>query len=105
METIIKKAIEGGWKPRYRETPSFLSKIEGIEQEDREELLLSSAVLDPLFWQALCKACGWGNETIDDYDTGLVRGRDWQHHALRFHEINLTESWDKAVEYLRGITN
>ena len=27
----------------------------------------------------------------------------WQFHALHFHEINLTQSWDESVKYLTSV--
>ncbi len=79
METIIKKAIEGGYVHNY-DLPGKLM------------------LLDPLFWQALGKACGWNpHKKISDVD--------WIDHALRFHKINLTQGWDKAVEYLADLIN
>ena len=35
--------------------------------------------------------------------TGKIPKAVWQRNALRFHEINLTEGWDKAVEYLTNL--
>lgn len=29
----------------------------------------------------------------------------WKRHALRFHEINLTEGWSPAIQYLLQVTN
>lgn len=88
METIIKRAIEGGYIPKP---------------------FTAYDVLDPLFWQSLVKACGWtccgvwngigvrpkGHETCSN---PFIR------RALRFHEINLTEGWDAAITYLTEIT-
>lgn len=92
METIIKKAIEGGYPDeRYGE-------------ED-------TAVLDPLFWKALSKACGWAenmytgkmvHDPQDGYGIPEENPR-WLFEAKQFHEINLTHSWDAAVSYLAGI--
>jgi hypothetical protein len=83
MENIIKKSIVGGWQPKYEQTTinssvinfcedgSILTTDEvgrKLEIYDKEKI-----VLDPLFWQALGKACGWGGNvnfvcTIDcDY--------------------------------------
>jgi len=106
METIIKKAIEGGYK----------SKEKTIHNQIGYDKVI---VLDPLFWQALGRACGWeGFYASKDDDTwglyniwdGKHQGlRDtgievWKYHALRFHEINLTEGWDRAILYLSELT-
>lgn len=82
MENIIKKAIEGGWIPK--ELLMWSTQQEATEiktyyrkEEDRfgikyilggnvcsAEVKSSAidknvAILDPLFWQALQKSCGW----------------------------------------------
>lgn len=60
-------------------------------------------VLDYSFWQALGKACGWKNKfEIENgiNSNGTVGRPKWLENAHIFHEINLTESWDKAVEWL-----
>jgi len=109
MEQIIKKALEGGY-PRGR-----------IGSQYR-------FVMDSDLWKALGKACGW-TEICDNPDHGFINamgfhdiGRlgcpgcghnddhviessryNWRKYALRFHEINLTQGWDKAVEYLEDL--
>lgn len=77
------------------------------------------------FWQALSKSCNWAERicfacgcymvtTISDQE-GLwtcsssrcrkIDGRlGWHHHAMAFHSINLTDSWENAVKYLEEIT-
>lgn len=93
MEEIIKKAIEGGYT-----------------WEVRGNINKSEAVLDPLFWQALGKACGWESDTrfADMGSDGVMSemmtlSGEWKDHALRFHEINLTEGWDSAISNLSGV--
>lgn len=101
METIIKKAIEGGWKRHYNmptHPDIFLADVGNYEYQ---------IVLDPLFWQSLGKACGWKIETKgsgfgDNVD--VWEKYEWLTYAKEFHEINLTEGWEKAVEYLESIT-
>lgn len=88
MEPIIKKAIQGGFKKG-----KLILTSDGINNYSNPEMFF----LDPLFWQALGKACGWGK----DYDG---EPEEWLSIALRFYEINLTEGWDKAVAYLAEIT-
>lgn len=129
METqqIIRKAVEGGYMP----TPAILycGANEGNETENgpatnqgwsvwnmlNESSFCqphSETVLDPLFWQSLGKACGWNiYHSIACYTyTGgtcgdCYREKRWLHEAKEFHEINLTEGWDKAIEYLLQVTN
>jgi len=129
METIIKVAISGGWKPQYEKATELNSVIHFCEDgsilatgENGKFLEVydkSKIVLDHLFWQALGKACGWkdlvcsfcGTEitrpasSLDDgwcrCDMKSTKAQNgWEYQALKFHEINLTESFEKAVEYL-----
>jgi len=85
MQPIINKAIEGGYS---------WSGTKG-----QAEMLL-----DPLFWQALGKACGWKKVHDDPKLCGRVFP-DWKDNALRFHETNLTQGFDKAIEFLQEATN
>lgn len=125
MEKIIQKAIEGG----YKDLLSFVSEnqfwvvcntkkttfIENEESErygDTKEVSITWGerkeviVLDPLFWQALGKACRWD---ILGIGQPFNMGGDWYeeewhiHYAIKFHLINLTEGWDKAVAYLEEL--
>lgn len=122
METIIKKAIEGGYiniKGYTEPQQEYLKKVFNEQ--------MYQVVCDPLFWQSLGKACGW--ELVMDrfycQDCGdkemawVIRGYcrkcgkkqiqftwttdRWKKNALHFHEINLTEGWDKAVAYLEDL--
>ena len=118
MENIIKKAIEVGWN----------SDLE----YDENEIVLRLVLLDPLFWQALGKACGWGGNVnwvcttdcdyyCNDCKLGFTKqtsrpdefqgvngthidcpkkAQTWKLNALKFHQINLTQSFDKAVNWL-----
>lgn len=72
MENIIKKAIEGGWKPcdlisKWNKCEIDYNKIgreEGVWLKNPEGdgcfQTYTQTVLDPLFWQSLGKACEWG---------------------------------------------
>ncbi len=103
FETLIKKAIEGGYKD-YTETSGSSTKK-----------YHSDILFDPLFFQALGKACGWEYtqdklkiEAIDPNEREQIAKEwnikpDWKIYALRFHEINLTEGFDKAVEWLTNL--
>lgn len=100
MESIIKKAIEGGWSHKA--------------PKEVKEFYFKDIFLDPLFWQALGRACGWdsGCNICSTFECNNPREHLTEKHiyphinyALRFHEINLTEGWDKAVEYLQEKTN
>jgi len=95
MEQIIKKAIEGGYeKERY-----YFDENGNWDWEPCEVVLMKSS-----FWQALGKACGWGGAIQMENRFGF-RLPVWEHEALRFHEINLTENWDAAIKYLLELVN
>ena len=106
MENIIKKAIEGGWKPFGSIKTD--GKNWGVPEVVANFYNQPTFILDPLFWQALGKACGWegfytkGNEENGKRNITDLNPR-WEYYALRFHEINLTQSWDKAVEWLEEL--
>lgn len=112
MENIISKASEGGY--------DFSRKLEYGE----------SRLLDPLFWEALGKACGWksyvwtsygeyrfGSHNNEDFtddenftpptrytDTPYARRHIvWQFYAMRFHELNLTSDFPTAVKWLEKL--
>lgn len=112
MEEIFKKAIEGGYTEGgkwqfIRANRYWVEWLDGngTPTTIRVELYF----LDPLFWQSLGKACGWGNNiSIEEAEMEKVIGRKMSYHwlnpALRFHEENLVNGWDSAIEYLSKIT-
>lgn len=73
-------------------------------------------------WQECGKACGW-KEVEHDMDLGLAclckpvgeivegsvihihQDTTWLGRATVFHTKNLTEGWEKAVEYLTSVTS
>lgn len=89
MIEIIQKAIEGGWEKH--------GKNGGSKTTDK---FMKVDVLDPLFWQALGKACGW---ELGKTKWDVATAPQWLEYSLQFHEINLTEGWDKAVSYLEEL--
>lgn len=100
MQEIIKKAITG---------------LEGESAEGKHYdwyhgMNEQEIVCDPIFWQSLQKACDkngntdWADEMeITRFGTHKKVKTAWRYNALKFHEINLTEGWDKAVEYLNSL--
>lgn len=87
MEKTLKKAIEGGYNIRAEHKLMF-------------EGTISKMLLDPLFWQALGKACGWTHKMIptafvefedgDDEDTML----DWDStEGWKFY-------WHRFIDHL-----
>lgn len=121
MEKIIKKAIEGEWNGYLGFIASSEDTLESWFKFRGYEHCEPSIVLDPLFWQALGKSCGWKGELYCSWRAGTnfyklnEKGEkfvgsesgcpEWMYHAFRFYEINLTEGWQRAVEYLEGIIN
>lgn len=95
MEKIIKKAFIGGYEVK--------------QYSENFALNNDFVVFDPLFWQSLAKACGWGNMAfnLENLNTKQRRkfGYEYQWHYIRFMEINLTEGWNKAISYLESIIN
>lgn len=104
MESIIKKAIEGGYLPKLKsemilieiELPTARETIKYGEL--KEKYLNQNALLDPLFWQSLGKSCGW-EETYWSTNSNF----NYLKEAQEFHRINLTEGWDAAVKYLQDL--
>lgn len=104
--------MEGGWKMDF---------LNGQMQ---------CVVMNANFWQSLIKGCGLikdedryycGNTECEAYKKSdwVLRGfcrncgkeqiqftyksNVWVTYAKNFHEINLTEGWDKAIEYLEDL--
>jgi len=119
METIIKKAIEGGYK--LVDSDGYTMSLEEIEITENKDI-----VLDPLFFQALGKSCEWGSVAVcNNCTTGntessvrltgvcmkcgcplsglLLQEDSWVFYGLMFHRINFTEGWDKAIQYLSDL--
>lgn len=94
MEKIIEKATEGGYGLIDKEQNKY--QFPSTQQQ---------VILDPLFWIALAKNCGWNmNEEYDDNTQDYLHP-EYIQIASRFYIKNLTESFDKAVDYLLEITN
>lgn len=100
MNEAIKLAIEkGGWKYQLTDIPVFeefssrsqsgwsvYSEHQGVKLQ--KGLNVSEIILDPLFWQALGKALGWGssNKCATCGDGIVSHGFmwDWQMEWHRF---------------------
>lgn len=117
MKNIILKSIEGGY-----------TGDEYGGEYTMEDYLHSKyqVVCDPLFWQALGKACGWNklitsypylfigeNKAINYYGDKIGSTTQygykespcemWLFFASMFHEINLTQGFNEAVRWLGGL--
>lgn len=98
MENIIKKAEEG-------EYIVDISSYDSIYQ----------TFMTRQFWQALGKACGWEEnhfsviifaERLEEYwidETYQNNLPEWLKKSIEFHEINLTQGFDKAVKWLEEL--
>lgn len=85
MENIIKKAIEGGWKPKalvFKNSKTVKEVLETFKfcYPDNESIVqhkhFHEYFSDPLFWQALGKALGWNNKRCD-YDNDVQLKKDY----------------------------
>lgn len=117
METIINKAIEGGYvnlrvskiKVKYNPKTGMVS-VTFIDYEHdgtttwNNTYHVTQLFCDPLFWQALSKLCGWNGLSLDTIaieDFGkIIEPNEWVDKAMEFHFLNLTQGFDKAVEWL-----
>lgn len=109
MKQIIQKAIEGGWGGKFTYEPEITmldAKCVGFSKPgtfDGVSMSLCDLVMQKEFWQALGKACGWNDESL--WRAGIDGSAEWYLRAMTFHEINLTEGWDKAVKYLEELVH
>jgi len=112
MENIIKKAIEGGYE---RKNGSFLLPMKLNDEFDVWEYDHNAIVLDPLFWQALGKACGWRmwmpNDVVwkshSDFDKILICGvykiDTPLYFSSVFNSINFEKGLNEAVRWLEDL--
>ncbi len=106
MEKIIKKAIEGGYELEGYDLSRW-NKGTSLSLPELDRLV----VCDPLFWQALSKTCEWGStgltksclEKLCNDGMEIREIMVWEMYALRFHEINLTQGFEKSVEWLSNL--
>lgn len=93
MIQAIEKAIEGGWKAFGIITNASEMNEESFKNFwgylDRERRWQEIA-LDPTFWQALGKSCGWG-KCAQGYHIHICEALNrWQREAHRFYDLILT---------------
>lgn len=108
MESIIQKAIDGGYENKIHDIELMHhARFSNIKHLGKCEKTV--VVCDPLFWQALGKACEWESDIhfVKDKSEGMsdimaICG-EWRDRALEFHRINLMESWDEAVNWLQSV--
>lgn len=104
MEQIIKKAIEGGWICEYDEHVIEMNARK-FSKSTAWKMRCAYFLCDPLFWQALGRACVWVKDEnrITIGDNYIGKREEWVLYSLTFHEINLTEGWDKAISWLEDL--
>lgn len=79
MNEAIKLAQKEGW--------NGFSLLVG---ERQPESVVQIAWCDPLFWQALSKALGWGNKVFEAFDGNpditvrMFKGKPYMYHWHRF---------------------
>lgn len=103
----IEKAVKGGWRQfassdeeiRVDLTNNTWPMIWGTAPSGLAKgLPVAVAALDPTFWQALEKSCGWDKmftELIDvEQDGGIAimehKVETWLHYARLFYDLILT---------------
>lgn len=96
----ISRAIEEGWGVGKTETPRELIPLFLQEHPEREY----QVILDPEFWQALGKSCGWDEGKIERelYPKWPWQWM-WQHIAHEFYDLILTgcstdEFWEEILK-------
>ena|SRR3990167_3010575 len=86
METAIKKAIEGGYRKGHIWGVENNIYILQNEKGDRYgTLFVEQILLDPLFWQALGKAEGWGVEPSGSTWQGEEQWKIYWHSFIDHH--------------------
>lgn len=97
-EEIIKCAVGGGYDIGYNFTfvKNSSSHIRLFICDSKK-----SFVLDPNFWEAIGRAKGWEEEYFEKY--GIETKFFFLGYAMEFMEINLTQGWQPAIEYLYSL--
>ncbi len=123
METIIKKAIDGGYAKsllggkllnhtKIDHRHFFFTLRKKFERKTSlwgrlvmwKSINCEHAVLDPLFWKALSKQCKWKEEDVHPQERAKWFGQSvWISYAAKFHAINLMDGWDKAIKWLEEL--
>lgn len=89
MERAIQKAIKTGWKPKHWmyksgiKTETIFEKTHLVIKDGvtTHHLSYSEIREDPLFWQALGKAEGWGE---DGYCPNICKREHWLRYWHNF---------------------
>lgn len=76
---VIEKAIAGGWRPPFNTHLNHTFFLRAIN------IHWASIALDPAFWQALGKSCGWREE-------------EW--HPTRTYPDGSQKTWPGYMKYV-----
>jgi len=97
VEDAVKQAIDGGWKSDFkavRGTDMFFADGSfWLKGTDGSTVLISyeQILIDPLFWQALGKARGWGEKwNIDgaNFTVWKERANSWFRNRMSCGDEN-----------------
>lgn len=100
MQEIIKKAIDGGWKPFQKSQFLHLQNPER-PMSSYSVQILDQFSLDPNFWKCLGKACGWGDYAPYNTPLSEIKLNSWRWFGIEFHIRNLDGGFDKAIDWLK----
>lgn len=86
MNNAIKLAIEkGGYKYGHGVDGDY--ETDGWSYQEIIDEARDKVILDPLFWQALGKALGWGTTTASN---NFGYKNSWQYYAHQYINLILT---------------
>lgn len=107
-EEIIKCAVEGGWNKssKYKLIDMYggsvtFSFVDLDGNTNSIDWAMAELILDPNFWEAIGRAKGWEEEYFEKY--GIETKFFFLGYAMEFMEINLTQGWQPAIEYLYSL--
>lgn len=91
MDEILQIAKRGGFK--YQKSRADQAGPSGK---------FAKITMNAEFWKGLGKMMQWDFEAKSAL--GIVKyDNQWIEYSKEFHEINLTQNWSKAVEYLEEL--
>ncbi len=96
MKEAIQKAIEGGYKDRHIwgiEDGKYI--LQGDAGERAGHLTEEQILLDPLFWQAVGKAMGWGG-----FDTKYLHSQAEVEASSQMPPNEWRDHWHRFIDHL-----
>ena len=87
-------AIKGGYKGKSKDGSSWYIPTD------------YEVVCSKDFWEALGRSLEWTETQYRNLESSDVQYRTYQktgaiYHALTFHEVNMLDGWDAALNWLR----